>query len=41
MISQEDIFQISSKKEFEKITLKVFRHQYDNNFVYQQFCNFL
>ena len=41
MISQEDIFQINSKKEFEKITLKVFRHQYDNNLVYQQFCNFL
>ena len=41
MISQENIFQISSKKEFEKITLKVFRHQYDNNLVYQQFCNFL
>ena len=41
MISQEDIFQIGSKKEFEKITLKVFRHQYDNNLVYQQFCNFL
>lgn len=41
MVSQEDIFQISSKKEFEKITLKVFRHQYDNNLVYQQFCNFL
>lgn len=40
MISQEDIFQIGSKKEFEKITLKVFRHQYDNNLVYQQFCNF-
>ena len=41
MVSQEDIFQISSKKEFEKITLKVFRLQYDNNLVYQQFCNFL
>ena len=41
MISQEDIFQINSKKEFEKITLKVFRHQYDANLVYQQFCNFL
>ena len=41
MISKEDIFQIGSKKEFEKITLKVFRHQYDNNLVYQQFCNFL
>ena len=41
MISQEAIFQINSKKEFEKITLKVFRHQYDANLVYQQFCNFL
>ena len=41
MISQEAIFQINSKKEFEKITLKVFRHQYDNNLVYQQFCNLL
>ena len=41
MISQEAIFQIKSKKEFEKITLKVFRHQYDNNLVYQEFCNFL
>lgn len=41
MISQEAIFQINSKKEFEKITLKVFRHQYENNLVYQQFCNFL
>ncbi|SEQ19445.1 LuxE/PaaK family acyltransferase [Flavobacterium urocaniciphilum] len=41
MISQEDIFSISSKKEFEKITLKVFRYQYENNKVYQSFCNFL
>lgn len=38
MISQDDIFAISSKKEFEKITLKVFRHQYENNNVYQAFC---
>lgn len=41
MISQEDIFSISSKKEFEKITLKVFRYQYENNKVYQSFCNHL
>ena len=41
MISKEEIFQISSKKEFEKITLKVFRHQFDHNLVYQQFCNLL
>lgn len=41
MISKEEIFQISSKKEFEKMTLKVFRHQFDHNLVYQQFCNLL
>jgi phenylacetate-coenzyme A ligase PaaK-like adenylate-forming protein len=41
MISQDDIFAISSKKEFEKITLKVFRHQYENIKVYQAFCNHL
>ncbi|GGD19266.1 LuxE/PaaK family acyltransferase [Flavobacterium orientale] len=36
-----DLFSISSQKEFEKIALKVFRHQYDNNKVYQDFCSFL
>ena len=41
MITSQDIFTISSKKEFEKITLKVFRHQYDNNKVYQDFCSHL
>lgn len=41
MVSASDIFHIASKKEFEKITLKVFRHQYDNNLVYQNFCNLL
>jgi len=41
MLSTSDIFHIASKKEFEKITLKVFRHQYDNNPVYQNFCNLL
>jgi hypothetical protein len=41
MITPEDIFHIGSKKEFEKISLKVFRHQYDTNKVYQQFCQFL
>lgn len=35
------IFSIGSKKEFEKITLKVFRHQYDNNIVYRNFCDLL
>jgi phenylacetate-coenzyme A ligase PaaK-like adenylate-forming protein len=41
MVSKSDIFHIASKKEFEKITLKVFRHQYDNNRVYQNFCTLL
>lgn len=36
-----DIFSITSQKEFEKITLKVFRHQFDNNLVYQDFCSLL
>ena len=41
MLTTSDIFQIGSKKEFEKITLKVFRFQYDNNSVYRDFCNYL
>lgn len=41
MLSTSDIFHIGSKKEFEKLTLKVFRHQYDNNLVYQNFCKLL
>lgn len=41
MITTTDIFTISSQKQFEKIALKVFRFQYENNPVYQEFCNFL
>lgn len=41
MFLTSDIFQIGSKKEFEKITLKVFRFQYDNNIVYRDFCTLL
>jgi hypothetical protein len=41
MINPEDIFTISSQKQFEKIALKVFRLQYENNLVYQEFCDFL
>ena len=41
MISDQDIFTISSQKQFEKIALKVFRFQYGNNLVYQEFCDFL
>ncbi|WP_338375748.1 acyl transferase [uncultured Flavobacterium sp.] len=41
MISKTDIFTIASKKEFEKIALKVFRFQFDTNKVYQEFCSLL
>ncbi len=41
MTTSHNIFTISTQKQFEKIALKVFRFQYDNNLVYQQFCNFL
>ncbi|KOS06617.1 acyl transferase [Flavobacterium akiainvivens] len=41
MVTPTDIFTISSKKEFEKITLKVFRHQFDNNAVYRDFCTLI
>jgi hypothetical protein len=41
MINSNDIFTISSKKEFEKIALKIFRFQFDTNLVYQEFCTLL
>lgn len=41
MISNSDIFSISSAKQFEKVALKVFRYQYENNLVYHQFCNLM
>ena len=41
MISNSDIFNISGRKQFEKIALKVFRHQYENNKVYREFCNLM
>lgn len=41
MISPQDIFTIANQKQFEKIALKVFRFQYENNLVYRDFCNFL
>lgn len=41
MISSTDIFSISSQKQFEKIALKIFRFQYENNTVYQKFCDYL
>jgi phenylacetate-coenzyme A ligase PaaK-like adenylate-forming protein len=41
LITNSDIFTISSQKQFEKITLKVFRFQYENNIVYREFCDFM
>jgi phenylacetate-coenzyme A ligase PaaK-like adenylate-forming protein len=41
LITASDIFTISSQKQFEKIALKVFRFQYENNLVYQEFCDLL
>ena len=41
MIATEDIFTISSKRDFEKLALKVFRYQFDNNKVYHEFCTLL
>ena len=41
MIQPTDIFSISSQKQFEKTALKVFRYQFDNNLVYNEFCKYL
>jgi phenylacetate-coenzyme A ligase PaaK-like adenylate-forming protein len=41
LINPQDIFTISSQKQFEKTALKVFRFQYENNQVYREFCDFL
>lgn len=41
MISASDIFSISNQKQFDKLALKVFRHQHANNLVYRSFCDLL
>lgn len=41
LLTAADIFTISTRKEFEKTALKVFRHQYENNAVYHDFCTYL
>jgi phenylacetate-coenzyme A ligase PaaK-like adenylate-forming protein len=41
LIATPDLFSISNQKQFEKIALKVFRFQYENNLVYREFCDFL
>ncbi len=41
LITATDIFAISNQKQFEKIALKVFRFQHENNLVYRAFCDLL
>lgn len=41
MISKSDIFSISTEKQFNKAALKVFRHQFQENTAYREFCNHL
>ncbi len=41
MLNPQDLFTISSQKQFEKMALKVFRFQHENNRVYREFCDFL
>jgi phenylacetate-coenzyme A ligase PaaK-like adenylate-forming protein len=41
LITSNDIFTISNQKQFEKVALKVFRFQYENNAVYRDFCELL
>jgi phenylacetate-coenzyme A ligase PaaK-like adenylate-forming protein len=41
LITATDIFAISSQKQFEKIALKVFRYQHENNLVYRKFCDLM
>lgn len=38
---KNDIFNIANSDEFEKICLKVFRFQFENNPVYNQFCRLI
>lgn len=41
LITSQDIFTISNQKQFEKIALKVFRFQHENNAIYRAFCDLL
>lgn len=38
---QNAIFNISNQEQFEKLTLKVFKHQFENNPVYRSYCDLL
>lgn len=38
---QDEIFQIKTPAEFKEMSLKVFKHQFENNAVYRSFCDLL
>lgn len=38
---QYEIFNISSEEEFTKMTMEIFKHQFENNPVYRSFCDLL
>ncbi len=40
-MKRKNIFSISSQDQFQEIALEVFKHQYQNNSIYQRYCNFL
>lgn len=38
---KKDIFNISSEEQFNEVTFKVFKHQFENNPIYRSFCDLL
>lgn len=41
MIDTKNIFNINTRDEFEKMTLQIFKYQFENNSVYRSFCDLL
>jgi phenylacetate-coenzyme A ligase PaaK-like adenylate-forming protein len=41
LIDKNDIFKIKNQEEFEALSLKVFKFQFENNRVYRSFCDLL
>jgi len=41
MIDPNAIFHISSEDQFRKLTLEIFKYQFENNMVYRSFCDLL
>ena len=40
MFNSTKIFNIKSKEEFEKYSIEIFQHQFQNNNIYREFCKF-